>query len=702
MARQFLGSLNPEHDNDMLENMSKMFEKQSKERQAITRFTEDVVVDSSSADQIGDRNARLRESIAKMVREAFELSEAGRRDIERSWIASLKQYKGVYDEDVLARIRPNRSRAFVRITRNKVRTVDSRLSELLFPANGDKNWDITPTPIPSLNPETKKQIIQAYQQESGQEISQEKLDLLLVDTANKQAEKMSKVIHDQLVELKYREIIREVIHSGNIYGTGILKGPLVTISDNKQYYKVVENDGTERWMLKEYDKIIPFIENVRLWDVYPDMEATNFQDCRYIVQRRKMNKHELLSLANRQDFNGKTIRTYLNTYPDGRYEKKQFEISLQSIGDIISDAHADSPKSKKYEVLEYWGYVSTDDLRNFGVDIPERYSDSLEIPANIWVLGNRVIKSVLSPLEGIRWPYYVYYYDKDETSPFGEGIPQVMRDIQDLTNSAFRAMLDNAAISAGPQIELNLDLLSEDEDLQDVHPFKTWMRTGQGADAANPAIRLLNMPSYTTEFERMLNIFSQYADEVTTIPRHMWGESTPGVGRTASGMSMLMGSANVSIKDQVKNFDEGITKPFITAMYHWNMQFNQNEDIKGDYGIAARGSLSLVAKEVYTQALLQFAQLTSNPLDANVIKRAPLIRKIAEAMDLNHNLFIMSDEEIAAQQQQSEQQQAEQKEFMNMIIETAREQGVSPDALLTSLKEAYATHQQGMQQQMGA
>ena len=698
MPRQFLGSINPEADMDMLEDMAKAFEKQAKEREAVSKFTESVVIDSTSSDQIGAKDARIRESLAKMVRDAFNLSEAGRRNIERDWISSLQQYKGVYEPDVLARIRPNRSRAFVRITRNKVRTVDSRLSDLLFPANGDKNWDVIPTPIPEFSPEYRQQFIEAYQQETGQELSPEKLALLMSETAEGQAKKMSKVIHDQLAELKYREIVREVIHSGNIYGTGILKGPLVSLSENRQYYKSVKEDGSERWLLKEHDRIIPFVENVRIWDIYPDMEATNFQDCRYIVQRRKMNKHELLTLANRQDFNGKTIRSYLNTYPDGAYEKKEFEIRLQTIGDIISNAHADSPTSKKYEVLEYWGYVSTDDLRKFGVTIPAKNQDSLEIPANIWVLGDRVIKSSISPIEGLRWPYYVYYYDKDETSPFGEGIPQVMRDIQELTNSAFRAMLDNAAISAGPQIEVNMDLISEDEDIQDVYPFKTWMRTGQGMDASNPAVRMIPLPSYTMEFERMLNIFGQYADEVTTIPRHMWGESTPGVGRTASGMSMLMGSANVSIKDQVKNFDDGITKPFISAMYHWNMQFNQDEDIKGDYGIVARGSVSLIAKEVYTQALLQFTQLVSNPMDAEVIKRAALIRKIAEALDLNTDTFVMTDEEIAAQTQQQQQLQSEQKEFMNNIIEAAREQGVSPEALLGTFKEAFASKQESMQE----
>lgn len=681
-----------------LEKQVKELEQSKKERDELEKLAKPLLVDGETKEE-SKNYVKFVDSLANFVKDCFTSSEAARKHIEYGWIEALKRYKGIYEEDLIKKISPNRSHAFVRVTRTKVKTVDSRLADLLFPANGDKNWEISPTPIPEMSDARKQAIIQLYEQETQQQITPEKLDMLIQQEAIKQAKKMSKVISDQLIELRYRDIMKNVIHSGNVYGTGILKGPLAAITENKQYYKYIDDNAKERWLLKDYNKVVPFAEYVRVWDIYPDMEATDFRDCRYIVQRRKMNKHDLLSLAKRSDFSGDVIYKYIANNPEGRYDKKDFEIQLQTMGDIISDSEDGVGKSRKYELLEFWGFVDAKLLEGWGVEIPEEKKGMIDIPANVWVLGDKVIKAILHPLDGIRWPYYVYYYDKDETSIFGEGIPSIMKDMQELTNSAFRAMLDNAAISAGPQIEVNEDLLSEDEDPREIHPFKVWLRTGQGADAANPCIRVLSYPSFTPEFERMLNMFANYSDEITTIPRYMWGDTSGGAGRTSSGLSMLMGSANMAIKDQVKNFDDGITTPFISAMYHWNMQFNNDEDIKGDYAVVARGSASLIAKEMYTQYLIQFLNITNNPMDSGIIKRPEIIRSIADAFDLKSETFVMSDKEIQAQQQSQQQQQQQQQQFMYDIIEAAREEGVSPESLINSMRQLQQQQQQLLQAQ---
>ncbi len=670
------------------------FAKAQKEAENLIK---DLLVDADTK-EISDSLLDHGDLLALFVHSCFESSEKARRFIEEGWVRSLKQYKGVYEDGTLARISPNRSQAFVRVSRTKVKTVDSRLIDLLFPANGEKNWDITPTPLPELSPKRKTAIIDLYKEESGEDITPEVFDIRVQQEAEKQSKKMETLIADQLAELRYRETIREVLHSGNLYGTGILKGPLASVVENTQYYKQVQPDGTEKWLLKEFDKVIPYIEHVQVWDVYPDMESTSFQDSRYVIQRRKMNKHDLLSLSARPDFSGDTIKNYVENHPTGDYEKKSFEQTLYTIGDVISTTQDTENNARKYEVLEYWGYVDSHDLEQFGVEVPEKYKGLIDIPANIWVLGNKVIKAAVSPIEGIKWPYFAYYYDKDETSIFGEGIPSIMSDIQELINSAFRAMLDNAAISAGPQIEVNLDLLSEDEDPREVHPFKVWLRTGTGVEASNPCIRAITMQSYTQEFERMIAMFKDFSDEVTTIPRNMWGEaSASGVGRTATGISMLMGSANTALKDQVKNFDDGITKPFITAMYRWNMQFSPNDDVKGDYGVMATGSASLIAKELYTQSLINFANIVNNPQDSNIVRRPNIIRAIAEAFELKPDKFVLSEKEIQAQKQQQLQQQEEERDFMNMVVEAAREQGISPETLMNTARNLQKDIQQTQQ-----
>lgn len=666
---------------------------------AIEKMLDEINVNSSVPTDPSDDTSHSY-GVAAFVRSRFTESESARMDFESRWLKDLRQYRGQYEPEIAQRFNTNRSKAFIRLTRNKVKTVDSRLSDLLFPANGDKNWSISPTPLPEYGERQLKQLAGMYQQETKQQVSPEELLQLVQETAKKQSDKMSKIIEDQLAELRYREIMREVMHSGNLYGTGILKGPLVSISENRQYKKQ-SSGGKDAWVITQTDEITPFIESVMVWDIYPDMEASCIEDCRFVIQRRKMSKHDVLELGKRSDFNGKLIKRYLKEHPDGDLNKKTFEVELQSLGNVnTTGTSTPQVSSKKYEVLEYWGYVDTEDLERCGVSIPEKLKGQLEVAANIWVIGNKVIKASLVPMEGITWPFFFYYYDKDETSIFGEGIPSIMRDVQELVNSCFRAMLDNAAISAGPQIEVNMDLLSEDEDPREVYPFKVWMRGGEGPEAASPAIRVFQLPSYTMEFERMATLFKEYGNEVTAIPPYMWGDQAGGgAGRTASGLSMMMGSANVQIKDQVKNFDDGITKPFVRAMYHWNMQFGDDEDAKGDYAVVARGTSSLIAKEVFSQTLINFANITNNATDAGIVKRANIIRNIAESLDLGDKNLVYSDQEIQVNSQQQQQAQEAERQWMSQMVEVARKEGISPQDLITNLRELKQQTESEAQQQ---
>jgi hypothetical protein len=114
----------------------------------------------------------------------------------------------------------------------------------------------------------------------------------------------------------------------------------------------------------------------------------------------------------------------------------------------------------KYEVLERWGYLDGQQLRDAGVTVPdERLHESFF--SNVWMLPDgTIIKAVLQPINGVTWPYHLYYFDKDESSIFGEGLASIMRDDQTMLNASTRLMLDNAAMTAGAQLEVNPHLLS--------------------------------------------------------------------------------------------------------------------------------------------------------------------------------------------------------------------------------------------------
>ena len=612
-------------------------------------------------------NAKLSYAYSEYVSEVsiklqslFTEAEIARQDIEDRWIKDLRQYRGEYDPEVLANIDPRRSRAYVRITYNKVKTINSRLSDLLFPSSDDKNWGLRPTPVPSLDPTTEQNAMAVIAQQLGRTPNPVETREVMWRIAVERAAGMEREIEDQLAELRYRDIIRSVIHSGNLYGTGVLKGPLVQSKVDRSW----KHDGSE-WLVQDQETHTPFAEFVSIWDVYPDMSVDTLDDCRYIFHRHILGKEKVQLLASRTDFNSKAIRAILDAHPTGNTVYKRFETELSTLRDSPTTAPT---RDNRFEILEFWGYLDIDDVKKIkGVEIPKGY-EGPEIACNIWMMNNVILKAVVAPIGSSAFPFYFYYFAKDETNIFGEGIASILREPQMLSNASVRVMMDNAAISAGPVMEANIDLLPEDEDPTDIHPFRVILRQGSGVEASAPALRVNSLPSYTNEFMGMFEMFLRMGDDVSTIPRYMYGDTgqvAGGASRTASGLSMLMGAANVTLKEQVKNFDEGITKPFISALYDWNMKFSDNEDIKGDYSILALGTASLIAKEVRSESLLKFLQITSNPVDMPITRREKLIREIAKTLDLDDDDLVKSDQELQLERQQ-QAQEMEQNRMMEL------------------------------------
>lgn len=653
----------------------------------------------------------------------FDTAKTRRLGYETLWMQDLRQYKGIYDPDIQARLSvyPNRSKAYIRETRTKIRTLDARIMDLLFPANGEKNWAINSTPNPEFTPEEEQSVRDQVQRlilaqsqqtnEEPREPTQEEVDLALRNVAKTTAGNMAKEIEDQLLNIKYRTIIRNIVHSGHLYGTGFLKGPLVNQIIRQKWVKsasqAIDASGGQvintAWSLVNIPVLKPYAEYKPIWCLFPDLSVTELEDMRYMFERHLLPKHKIIELAQREDFNGPLILQYVTEHPNGDVTYAQFETELYNIKNFNM---APYPSSGLYEVIEYWGIVTADQLNDLGVD-----QQQLEqVLCNVWLLGNNIIKIAPQPIQGVQIPYYVYYFDKDETSLYGEGVAAIMRDTQKLSNASVRAMIDNASHCAGPQYEVNTDLLAEGEDPQDIGAFKVWLRTGRDADVAGKeVVRIKQISSYTPEFMQLWQAFSRAGDEATIIPRYLQGDArVSGAGRTASGLSMLMGQANVGLSDLVKMFDDGITKPFISAMYHWNMQFNSKEDIKGDLEVEARGSTALMAKEVRATMIQQFLQMTLNQYDAPWTKRGELLAEWADATDVGRNIATRTQveyEDYMAQQQAGAQQTHQQQMQEQMAMMQAQiEAKMNADIQVALAKNAGQGGAEGAdgQQVMGA
>ena len=209
-----------------------------------------------------------------------------------------------------------------------------------------------------------------------------------------------------------------------------------------------------------------------------------------------------------------------------------------------------------------------------------------------------------------------------------------------------RMAVDNAVLSGNLLIEVDETNLVPGQDMS-IYPGKIFRRQ---SGAPGQAIFGTKFPNVSQENMMLFDKARVLADESTGLPSYAYGQTgIQGVGRTASGISMLMNAASGSIKTVIKNVDDYLLRPLGEGFFRFNMQFDYDSEIKGDLEVKARGTESLMATEVRSQRLMQFLQVTSNPALAPFAKFQYVIREIAKSLDLDPDKVTNNMNEAALQ-----------------------------------------------------
>ena len=622
-------------------------------------FIEDTDEDSKSDPSVG--------TIVGYIQKRFQKAENARNAEEQRWIKAYRNYRGLYGPDV-SFTSSEKSRVFVKVTKTKVLAAYGQIVEVLFGAN---KFPITidPTVLPEgvseavhLETEDTAKKMQEQQAPMG-EAEQIQPGETLIDFRDRlaglkeklapvqdnlkegeaesptqitfhpamvAAKKMEKKIHDQLEESNARKELRNAAFETALFGTGIMKGPFAV---DKEY-----PNWSDEGEYSPIIKTVPKCSSVSIWNFYPDPDASNMDDAEYVVERHKMSRTQMRALKNRPFFRSNAIDTAISMGES--YTKEWWEQAMQ---DDEQEA-----QSERFSVLEFWGYMDTEMLKDQNVDIPKDMKDSDQVSVNAWICNGQVLRLVLNPFTPSYIPYYAVPYEVNPYSFFGVGIAENMDDTQTLMNGFMRMAVDNAALSGNLIIEVDETNLVPGQDLS-VYPGKVFRRQG---GAPGQALFGTKFPNVSNENMQLFDKARVLADESTGFPSFAHGQTgVQGVGRTASGISMLMSAANGSIRNVVKNVDDYLLSPLGKAFFNFNMQFDFDDSIKGDLEVKAQGTESLMANEVRSQRLMQFLQITQNPTLAPFSKMDYIIREIAKSMDLDPDKLVnsMSDAKLQAE-----------------------------------------------------
>ena len=634
--------------------------------------TAEVVAAEDTLDSI----FKEKHNVVSFVKDRYKRSEDSRHADEQRWLRAYRNYRGLYSSDVQF-TEAEKSRVFVKVTKTKTLAAYGQIVDVLF-GNNKFPLSVNPSILPEgvaesvhinidpraetatgaisaamgkppprpylIDGDTELQpgetLIDLQARLAGLENKLEPVSEKIIEgdgttqttvtfhPAMVAAKKMEKKIHDQLQESGATTHLRSMAFEMALLGTGVMKGAFAV---DKEYPNWNE-DG-------EYDpivKTVPECDHVSVWDFYPDPEAKDMEEAEYVVQRHKMSRTQLRKLKSRPYFMDDGIQNAIDKGPD--YTQKYWEMTMED-----DDTQ---PTSERWEVLEFWGYVDTKILEEHGVDIPSELSDLDEVNCNVWISNGEVLRFVLNPFKPTRIPYYAVPYEHNPYSFFGVGIAENMDDTQTLMNGFMRMAIDNAAMSGNLIIEVDETNLVPGQDLS-VYPGKIFRRQG---GAPGQAIFGTKFPNVAQENMQLFDKARVLADESTGFPSFAHGQTgVQGVGRTASGISMLMSAANGSIRTVVKNVDDYLIRPLGKAFFAFNMQFDFDEEIKGDLEVSASGTESLMANEVRSQRLMQFLQVAQNPVLAPFAKMDYIIREIAKSMDLDPDKVTNSIADAAIQ-----------------------------------------------------
>ena len=321
----------------------------------------------------------------------------------------------------------------------------------------------------------------------------------------------------------------------------------------------------------------------------------------------------------------------------------------------LRDEDSRDSGNDSFEKWEYWGEVDHEDLEACGVEVGEK--DPLRsISACVVVINSTVVKAYLNPLEGGDLPYDFYVWEKVAGSVWGYGIPYLMRSQQKVLNAAWRQMMDNSGVTSGPQIVMKPGVIQPADKQWQLGARKIWYATDD-MDDVRKAFATFEFNSHQPELQNIIKMATELADAETGVPQLMQGEKGAAPD-TVGGMQMLMNSANVVLRRLVKQFDDMITRPHIRRYYDYNMMYNENEEIKGDFSVDARGSSALLIRDIQNQAFLNLLQAAANPVFGVYLDNKKLFEKALQAQHVDPAEVFKSDEEI--EQLLEQQQQAAQ------------------------------------------
>ncbi len=639
--------------------------------------------------------------LASHVRAAFSSAVQAKATIMERMLMCLRQREGIYEADIEALIREQGGTTiYMLLTDVKCRALESWLKDIMLPS-GERPYSIEPTPVPDIPPQfvekAQKHFLQDYLQrvavqaqadgqqfdpsminkddlrEAAEKFKDELLQQIR-EQAKQDADAIENNVDDELVEGKWYDALGDMIEDFATYPTAFVEGPVFRRRQTLQWIPVA---GTLLSQISVADKIVKEYDRLDPFDVYPAAGAKTIQDGDLCI-RKRFSRRDLDVLRGVDGFDTNAINQVLVRYANGYKEFIAYDTEIATPHDRPNES---TDPEGHIDGIKFYGSVQGFMLREWGMTIKQVPDPYKEYPIIAYTVGPYVIGARINPHPLGRRNIYSASFRKKNGSIWGKSVPETMRDVQNICNSAARAICNNAAMASGPQVWQLVDLIPAECDRTNIHPWKIWEYSSEKLKSAGHDPMGFFQPELIVN--ELLGLYKHFFDqgsEVTGIPAYIYGnEKIGGAGATASGLSMLMNAAAKGLRNAAGNIDKGIISPSVEE--HWLIIMLTRPDLaRGDCKIVARASEYLVQQEQLQMRRAEVLDKTNNPTDLSIMGidgRSELLRENFKSLKMNVDKLIPRREDMIATKIQQEVQ--------NVVTRLAEALNVQPEQLMAVL-----------------
>ena len=555
---------------------------------------------------------------------------------------------------------------FLGLTRSYTDSGESRVADLLLPTH-DSAWTLEPKAPPELDEASRGTVSPSLEAqvreeamvgglaegtpeyegaaEEGMEAVREQASAYM-EEARAAARRAELIIGEWHEKGNFRVEMLKMVETAARLGTGVLMGPRRELS-RRAAFKVKE--GLK--VLDVEDAWIPVSRSVSPWNCFFDPECgEDVQNGSFHWERDWIQRRDLQSLIGEEGYVGESIEIALRQGP----------MQVGRRWDTEAPGGGPSPTADSWGRFEIWyGYmdVAVDEMEAAMGSVPEGVPAGSVVSVSVQMVNDRIIRMepTLMAAGGDRFPYSYFrwakMYDSDgAATPWGRGIPALLRVPQRALTSAYNAAMHNAVLTSVPMFEYDAGLIKPVSGAAEIAAGKLWSRqtnVGETGHGNTTGIRPIVIPSMIGDMTAWMQVNMQLCEDLSGLTGVTGSAAGRNAPDTVGGMQLASNQADSAIRRVVRMMDDDLIEPHVQRYYEYLLL---DPDVpesakRDDFTVRAKG-VSVLERSMKIDLLVSMLNLAVNP--AFGIDPARVMRELTRLTGFDPERLELTPEQMRA------------------------------------------------------